>query len=186
MLRGQGNPAGFPQQRAQGALPGRSQGRLAARASRRAGMPADSAYALFPGNGGVDALQPLRNREDKAGYFAVGRSVPVGYKNTRSEAVLEFSQLVQRPGLKPGHRVPSGAARRRDVEGQQGSIAKRWLRRTQVLAEGRIESRGVTPVFPVGGEPGARASDRASRTARLRRGQVGEGLTRATGRGEWE
>jgi hypothetical protein len=42
-------------------------------------------------------------------------------------------------------------------EGKQGSIAKRWSRRTRRNVEGRIEFRGVGWVFPVGGEPGARA-----------------------------
>ena len=42
-------------------------------------------------------------------------------------------------------------------EGKQGSIAKRWSRRTGASVEGRIESRGVELIYPVGGEPGAQA-----------------------------
>jgi hypothetical protein len=37
------------------------------------------------------------------------------------------------------------------------SIAKRWSRRTGASVKGRIESRGVGLIYPVGGEPGARA-----------------------------
>ena len=36
------------------------------------------------------------------------------------------------------------------------------------IVEGKIESRGVEPVYPVGGEPGAQASDRTNVTARKR------------------
>src|SRR5262249_22072037 len=43
-------------------------------------------------------------------------------------------------------------------EGKQGSIAKRWSRRTGASVKGKIESRGVGLVYPVGGEPGAQAS----------------------------
>jgi len=43
-------------------------------------------------------------------------------------------------------------------EGSQGSIAKRWSRRTRRFVEGRIEFRGVKLIYPVGGEPGARAT----------------------------
>jgi hypothetical protein len=46
---------------------------------------------------------------------------------------------------------------RNGTEGKQGSIAKRWSRRTGTTAEGKIESRGVELICPVGGEPGARA-----------------------------
>jgi len=42
-------------------------------------------------------------------------------------------------------------------EGQQGSVAKRWSRRTRAPVEGKIESRGVALVYPVGGKPGAQA-----------------------------
>jgi len=42
-------------------------------------------------------------------------------------------------------------------EGWQGSIAKRWSRRTRRYVGGKIESRGVKLVYPVGGKPGARA-----------------------------
>jgi hypothetical protein len=35
--------------------------------------------------------------------------------------------------------------------------AKRWSRRTGASVKGRIESRGVELVYPVGGEPGAQA-----------------------------
>ena len=52
---------------------------------------------------------------------------------------------------------PSNALRKATREGKQGSIAKRWSRRTGAQVKGRIESRGVGLVYPVGGEPGARA-----------------------------
>ena len=42
-------------------------------------------------------------------------------------------------------------------EGKQGSIAKCWSRRTGTHVKGKIESRGVELIYPVGGEPGARA-----------------------------
>jgi len=61
-------------------------------------------------------------------------------------------------------------------EGQQGSIAKRWLRRTRATVEGKIESRGVGQVFPVGGKPGARAQIAHSYPQGRQRGQVGKGL----------
>jgi len=35
-------------------------------------------------------------------------------------------------------------------EGQQGSIAKRWSRRTGAQVKGKIESRGVELIYPVG------------------------------------
>jgi ribosomal protein L2 len=47
--------------------------------------------------------------------------------------------------------------RDKDGEGKQGSIAKRWSRRTGTSVGGKIESRGVGLIYPVGGEPGARA-----------------------------
>jgi len=37
-------------------------------------------------------------------------------------------------------------------EGEQGSIAKRWSRRTGRNVGGRIEFRGVRQVYPVGGK----------------------------------
>ena len=51
-------------------------------------------------------------------------------------------------------------------EGKQGSIAKRWSRRTRSDVEGRIEFRGVGLVYPVGGEPGAQAKIARSGPAR--------------------
>jgi len=69
-------------------------------------------------------------------------------------------------------------------EGQQGSAAKRWSRRTRAQVEGKIESRGVGLVYPVGGKPGAQAQVARSRSQGKPRGQVGKGLKRATGRDE--
>jgi hypothetical protein len=51
-------------------------------------------------------------------------------------------------------------------EGERGSIAKRWSRRTRSDVEGRIEFRGVGLVYPVGGEPGAQAKIARSGPAR--------------------
>ncbi len=51
-------------------------------------------------------------------------------------------------------------------EGERGSIAKRWSRRTRRKVEGRIEFRGVESVYPVGGEPGARVKIARSGPAR--------------------
>ena len=68
--------------------------------------------------------------------------------------------------------------------GQQGSNAKRWSRRTGTRAESKIESRGVGLVYPVGGEPGARAQIARRDPQGKQREQVGKGLKRATGRDE--
>jgi hypothetical protein len=46
------------------------------------------------------------------------------------------------------------------------AIAKRWSRRTGANVEGRIESRGVELIYPVGGEPGARARSAYNAPAR--------------------
>ena len=71
-----------------------------------------------------------------------------------------------------------------EEEGQQGSIAKRWSRRTGASVEGKIESRGVGLIYPVGGKPGARAKIATTQSARIAKQQVGKGLKRATGRDE--
>jgi hypothetical protein len=46
------------------------------------------------------------------------------------------------------------------------SVAKRWSRRTGANDKGRIESRGVEQIYPVGGEPGARARSAYNEPAR--------------------
>jgi len=57
-------------------------------------------------------------------------------------------------------------------EGEQGSIAKRWSRRTGRNVEGRIEFRGVRQVYPVGGKPGAQAKIARSAPQGMQREQV--------------
>src|SRR4029077_16392933 len=68
----------------------------------------------------------------------------------------------RRPGLKHNHFL----GRKMGKEGERGSIAKRWSRRTRSDVEGRIEFRGVGLVYPVGGEPGAQAKIARSGPAR--------------------
>ena len=63
-------------------------------------------------------------------------------------------------------------------EGQQGSIAKRWSRRTGAQVEGKIESRGVGLVYPVGGEPGAQAKIARCNPQGKQREQVKRGSKR--------
>jgi hypothetical protein len=57
-------------------------------------------------------------------------------------------------------------------EGEQGSIAKRWSRRTGRNVGGRIEFRGVRQVYPVGGKPGARTKIARSAPQGKQREQV--------------
>jgi hypothetical protein len=52
------------------------------------------------------------------------------------------------------------------------------LRRTGAKVEGRIESRGVGLIYPVGGEPGARAGSPESKPARELSEKVSKGLKR--------
>ena len=78
--------------------------------------------------------------------------------------LLRFTRLVRRPGLKRSH----SSNREARGEGEQGSIAKRWLRRTRRPVGGKIEFRGVEQVCPVGGEPGARAKIALMRLKRKR------------------
>ena len=44
--------------------------------------------------------------------------------------------------------------------------SKALVETNRKIVEGKIEFRGVEQVYPVGGEPGAQASDRISVTAR--------------------
>ena len=90
---------------------------------------------------------------------------------------FKFFRLASRPGLKRSHL----SHRKMKKEGEQGSIAKRWSRRTGRNVEGRIEFRGVRQVCPVGGKPGARA--KIARRARKgsSESRSSEGLKRATG-----
>ena len=69
-------------------------------------------------------------------------------------------------------------------EGQQGSIAKRWSRRTGTSVRGKIESRGVEQFFRLAVSPEPEHRSRAVVFARRPRRQVSKGLKRATGRGE--
>ena len=71
-----------------------------------------------------------------------------------------------------------------EKEGEQGSIAKRWSRRTGTTVEGKIESRGVELVCPVGGKPGARVKIVRCNPQGSDESRSGKGLTRATGRDE--
>jgi len=68
-------------------------------------------------------------------------------------------------------------------EGEQGSIAKRWSRRTGRNVEGRIEFRGVRQVCPVGGKPGAQAKP-AKRVDQRAIRRTGNGSREATGQPE--
>ena len=114
--------------------------------------------------GAVDGLHSLENTcRYKPSNF-------IDSKNRRStktlvlRQLLKFTRLVRRPGLKRSH--SSNREGRR--EGEQGSIAKCWLRRTRRPVGGKIEFRGVEQVCPVGGEPGARAKIALMRLKRKR------------------
>jgi len=80
----------------------------------------------------------------------------------------EIRRLAWRPGLKRSHL----SHRKMKKEGEQGSIAKRWSRRTGRNVEGRIEFRGVRQVCPVGGKPGARTKIARSAPQGKQREQV--------------
>ncbi len=76
----------------------------------------------------------------------------VAVKQTRSLARSKVFPV----GAESGAQARSHAASQDAM--QRGSArvkAKRWLRRTRTQVKGRIESRGVELVYPVGGEPGA-------------------------------
>ena len=78
-------------------------------------------------------------------------------------------------GAASGAQASHSDSREVNWEGEQGSIAKRWSRRTGAAVEGKIESRGVELVYPVGGEPGARAriAGKETRKGASERGQQG-------------
>jgi hypothetical protein len=102
--------------------------------------PSFSGYQIFAalvpreirGTGGILALSPFSNSES---------AVPAK----------------QNPLAFRGRGVVRGSCTFTFINTRQGSIAKRWSRRTGATVEGRIESRGVELIYPVGGEPGARA-----------------------------
>jgi len=80
-------------------------------------------------------------------------------------------------GAASGAQAKSPSALQNDLrEGKRGSIAKRWSRRTRRYVEGKIGSRGVRLVYPVGGKPGARVMIARSGPQGKQREQVSEGL----------
>jgi len=118
--------------------------------------------------------------------LTVSEVFPVGAASggqTRSPSADCQSANAREVGQPANHayRAPAGWRK----EGQWGSIAKRWSRRTGNPVKGRIESRSVELIYPVGGKPGARVQIACTRSARIANKQVGEGLKRATGRDEW-
>ena len=85
---------------------------------------------------------------------------------------------MQRPGLKRDH--PD--SREANLRGSVRVYSKALVETNRKLGEGKIEFRGVEQVYPVGGEPGAQASDRISVTARKRWFEGRQGSNkRATG-----
>jgi len=90
------------------------------------------AYLQSPGctiswHGPVNGMHSIENR------CTYKRAIFIDAKNRRSKKILvlwqllKFFRLVRRPGLKPSHCWD----RKISTEGGQGSIAKRWSRRTE-------------------------------------------------------
>ena len=101
-------------------------------------------------------------------------SIPAGVQHTRSLTVSQFSRLVLSPGLKPSHGPRSRDPR---AEGAATVYSEALVEANRKLLRGKIESRGVSPVCPVGRQARSPSSnDRALRPARKRRGRSGKGL----------
>lgn len=116
---------------------------------------------------GVQSIDEQRDRDAK-------KCLTFSVEGVDSRSFFDtslFFQLVRRPGLKRGHLQklckgleeggPARVYSKALVEENEGEPVR-----------GRIESRGVGLVYPVGGKPGARTRDRALQPARKRREQV--------------
>jgi DNA-directed RNA polymerase subunit beta len=90
------------------------------------------------------------------GEMALGKNLLVAFMpwegHNYEDAIILSQRLVQDDVLSSIH------IEEHEVDAR--AIAKRWSRRTRRTVEGRIEFRGVGLVYPVGGEPGAQATDR--------------------------
>ena len=80
---------------------------------------------------------------------------------------------MRRPGLKRDHPF-----RPRGMKGGSARVySKVLVEENRKIVEGKIESRGVEQVFPVGGEPGARVQIALTQLTKKRRQQVWQGST---------
>jgi len=131
------------------------------------------------GHGSVDRLHLIENTCSYEVRFFVDSKTRSQYKHTRSLTTSSVFPV----GAASGAQTQSlSALRKCQREGGQGSTAKRWSRRTGSKVKGRIEFRGVKSIYPVGGEPGARA--KIARGGPAKGGIVSrssKGLKRATG-----
>ena len=86
----------------------------------------------------VDGLHSIENKSDKVALFSLTQNLK-GVQQDRSLTV----SLVFPVGAASGAQAQSLSHCKMRREGKQGSIAKRWSRRTRIPVEGRIEFRGV-------------------------------------------
>jgi hypothetical protein len=107
-------------------------------------------------HGPVRRLHSAEYKADRSLYFSLTPKMK-GVKQTCSLTTSEVFPV----GAASGAQAKSHSHRKMTREGKQGSIATSWSRRTRRNVNGRIEFRGVEVVCPVGGEPGAQATDRA-------------------------
>jgi expansin (peptidoglycan-binding protein) len=86
----------------------------------------------------VNQLHSVENTSDKTAIFSLTQKLK-GVQQDRSLTVSKVFPV----GAASGARAKSPAALQNAREGKQGSIAKRWSRRTRNPVEGKIEFRGV-------------------------------------------
>ena len=108
----------------------------------------------------VNGLHSIEEQADRAAYFSLTQKTGGVQRQSFFDSFPSFSGWRSVRGPSP---VALHTARCKERKAGRGSIAKCWSRRTGRPVEGRIESRGVTLVYPVGGEPGARVIDRTRR-----------------------
>jgi hypothetical protein len=127
----------------------------------------------------VDGLHSLEKAAHRATLFRLTQKIEGVKTESFFDNFPKFFRLVRRPGVKRGHLL-----HRKMTEGGPVRLySKALVEKNRKYGKGRIESRGVELVYPVGGEPGARAQiARCSPQGCFM--QVGEGLKQATGREE--
>jgi hypothetical protein len=86
----------------------------------------------------VDGLHSIENESDRSAYFLLTANLK-GVQQDRSSTVSKVYPV----GAASGAQAESPCHCEMTREGKQGSIAKRWSRRTRSPVEGRIEFRGV-------------------------------------------
>jgi hypothetical protein len=90
------------------------------------------------GHAPVDGVHSTENRTVINVCFLLTIKIEGVQTESFFDNFLSFSGWCGVPGLERSHPFM-----KMDREGEQGSIAKRWSRRTRSQVEGRIEFRGV-------------------------------------------